>query len=98
MKKLIELWKVNCDNCEAVKPTLAELEKEGYEFEKHNITSPEGKGLISEYQDKIIENNKKLGFNPEYLFTPTFLNPKTRAVLAFEGRAPTKEELIKFAI
>ena len=97
MKKLIELWKVNCDNCEAVKPILTELEKEGYEFERHNITSPEGTRLISEYQDKIIENNKKLGFDPEYLFTPTFLNPKSEEVLAFEGRAPTKEELINFA-
>ena len=72
MKKLIELWKVNCENCEAVKPTLTELEKEDYEFEKQNITSPEGKRLISEYQDKIIKNNKKLGFNPEYLFTQLF--------------------------
>ncbi len=97
MKQLIELWKINCENCEAAKPILAELEKEGYEFEKHNITSPEGKKLISEYQEKIIANNKKLGFDPEYLFTPTFLNPKTGEVLAFEGRAPTKEELINFA-
>ncbi|MCH8035471.1 MAG: hypothetical protein IH950_17165, partial [Bacteroidetes bacterium] len=87
MKKLTELWKVNCDNCEAVKPILTDLEKDGYEFERHNITSPKGKNLIAEYKDKIIENNKKLGFDPEYLYTPTFLNSKTSEVLAFEGRA-----------
>ncbi len=98
MKKLIELWKVNCDNCEAVKPILAGLEKEDYEFEKHNITSPEGKRLISEYQDKIIENNKKYRFPMEYLFTPTFINQKSGEILAFEGRAPTKEELTSFAV
>ena len=97
MKKLIELWKVNCDNCEAVKPIVEELEKEDYEFEKYNITLPSGKKLISEYQEKIIENNKKYDFPPEYLFTPTFLNPQSGGVLAFEGRAPTKEELINLA-
>ncbi len=37
MKKLIELWKNDCEHCEAVKPIVEELEKEGFTFK--NIIS-----------------------------------------------------------
>ncbi len=97
MKKIIELWKTECGNCEAVKPTIVELEKEGYSFEKYNIASQNGEGLTRQYKDKIIENNKKNSFPLEYLFTPTFINPESDEVLAFEGRAPSKKELVEFA-
>lgn len=75
MKKLIELWKVICDNCEAVKPTLSDLEKEEYEFARFNIDLDKGQKLMQKYKDKIIENNE---------------------VLAFEGRAPSKKEIVEF--
>lgn len=97
MKKLIELWKTRCGNCEAVKPTLSDLEKEGYEFKKFNVTSDEGQKLIQQYKDKIIENNEKHNFPLEYLFTPTFINPENDEILAFEGRGPSKKEIVEFA-
>lgn len=97
MIKLIELWKDECGNCEAVKPTLVELEKEGYNFDKYNITSHNGEQLIKQYKVKIIENNKNHSFPLEYLFTPTFINPESGEILAFEGRDPSKKELLEFA-
>ena len=58
MKKLIELWKTNCEHCEAVKPTVEQLEKDGYVFEKHNIEEAEGEKIIDEYINEIDENIK----------------------------------------
>ena len=94
-KKLIELWKTDCKDCEAAKPIVAELEKEGYEFEKHNIEDLEGRRLWEDYASEIDENSIRQGYETGYIYTPTFVNPKTRKVLAFSNRAPTKEELVR---
>jgi len=97
MKKLIELWKTNCEHCEAVKSTVKELECEGYIFEKHNIEEKEGEKLWHEYANEIDENNKKMGYEQGYIYTPTFINPKTQSVVAFTDREPTKDELMQLA-
>ena len=97
MTKLIELWKTNCGDCEALKPTIAELEKEGYEFDKYNIADPAGKKIIEEYQNEITSLSKEKGYNPEYLYTPTLINPKTRQVIFYPDQPPSKEEVIKLA-
>ncbi len=92
---LIELWKNGCRDCEAVRPIVEELEYEGYSFEKHNIENPSGRKLWEEYLSEIDENSRNRGYKESYIYTPTFINPKTRKVIAFSDRAPTKEELIK---
>lgn len=97
MIKLIELWKTGCADCDKLKPTLAELEKEGYNFDKYNILSEKGKNTISEYQKEIVDYTKKHGYNPEYLYTPTLINPKNRRVLLYPDKPPTKEEVVKLA-
>lgn len=96
--KVIELWKTDCKDCEAAKPIVAELEREGYEFEKHNIEDPEGNRLWEEYSQEIDENSIRQGYETGYIYTPTFINPATRKVIVFEDRAPTKEELISLAM
>lgn len=95
MKKLIELWKTNCEHCEAVKTTVAELEKEGFTFEKHNIEDKDGEALWQDYVIEIDTNNKKMGYDLGYIYTPTFINPETREVIAFVDREPMKNELIR---
>ena len=30
-----------------------------------------------------------------YIYTPTFINPETRKVLAFTDKAPSREELLQ---
>ena len=70
-KKLIELWKTDCKDCEAAKPIVAQLEKEGYEFEKHNIEDPEGRRLWEEYSSEIDENSIRQGYETGYIYTPT---------------------------
>jgi len=95
MKKLIELWKNNCEHCQAVKPIVEQLEREGFTFEKHNIEEEEGFTLMNDYIKEIDANNKKMGYQERYIYTPTFINPQTRVVLAFDDREPTKDELIK---
>jgi len=95
MKKLIELWKPNCEHCEAVKPIVAELEKEGFTFEKHNIEEKEGFILMNDYIKEIEQNNERLGSDAGFIYTPTFINPQTRKVTAFNDREPTKEELLQ---
>ncbi len=45
--KLIELWKNDCEDCEQARPIVAELEKEGYQFEKHNIEDAEGRKVLA---------------------------------------------------
>lgn len=96
--KLIELWKNNCMDCEAAKPIVEELEREGFAFDKHSIEDdPEGGKLWGEYAEEIDKNNQRLGYETGYIYTPTFINPKTREVIAFADRAPTKEEILKLA-
>lgn len=97
MKKLIELWKTNCEHCEAVKPTVKELEIEGYIFEKHNIEEKEGEALWHGYMKEIDENNRKMGYEQGYIYTPTFINPESRTLIAFTDREPSKKELINLA-
>lgn len=97
MTKLIELWKTDCSDCEALKPIIMELEKEGYEFEKYNIATEAGKKIIAEYQKDITEHSKKQKYNPEYLYTPTLINPKTRGMLFHADMVPSKEEVKKLA-
>jgi len=92
---VIELWKENCEHCEAVRPILVELEKEGYMFESYNIETVSGRKILEEYFLEINKNSKEKGYDEGYIYTPTFINPKTRKVLAFTDRAPTKEELMK---
>lgn len=92
--KIIELWKDDCEDCEAAKPIVEELEKMGYEFEKHNIESPEGRKLWEKYEEEIDKNSIRQGYDTGYIYTPTFINPKTREVLAYTDRAPTRKELI----
>lgn len=94
MKKLIELWKTDCSDCEAAKPIIAKLEREEYTFEKHNIQDQIGRGIWEEYLSEIDENSRNQGYDEGYIYTPTFINPKTRKVLAFADRSPTREELI----
>lgn len=94
---LIELWKNDCEHCEATKPILDELEKEGYEIERFNIETPEGEEVWRNYSKEIDENNKKMGYELGYIYTPTLVNPKTRKLIAFQDRAPRKDELIHLA-
>ncbi len=95
--KLIELWKEDCVDCEVVKPIVEELEREGCEFEKHNIKGTEGRRRWAEYEQEIDENSQRQGYETGYIYTPTFINPKTRKILAYSDRSPTKEELIELA-
>lgn len=92
--KLIELWKPDCEDCEAAAPVVAELEKEGYKFEKYNSETPEGQDVWEKYANLIDEYSRSRGWETGYIYTPTFINPKTRKILAFADRPPTKEELI----
>lgn len=96
-QKLIELWKTNCEHCEAVESTIKQLESEGYVFEKHNIEEKDGETLWHEYVKEIDKNNKKMGYEQGYIYTPTFINPENRNLIAFTDREPTKEELISLA-
>lgn len=96
--KIIELWKNDCRDCEAAKPIVAELEREGYEFEKRNIVDPAGEKLWDEYAKEIDEYSESQDWETGYIYTPTFINPATRKVMAFADRPPTKQELVKFAM
>jgi len=97
MKKLIELWKTNCEHCEAVKHTVEELIKDGYEIKKHNIEEQDGFVLMNEYMKEIDQNNVRLGYDTGFIYTPTFINPQARSILSFNNREPTREELVKLA-
>lgn len=96
-QQIIELWKNDCEHCEAVKPTLENLEKEGFTFEKHNIEEQDGESLWHEYATEIDANNKKMYYELGYIYTPSFINPQTRIVLSFNDREPTRAELIQLA-
>lgn len=95
--RLIELWKPECEDCEAAKPVIAELEKEGFEFERHNIFEHAGHEIWEENAEEIDAYSRKMGWEEGYIYTPTFINPKNRKVLAFANRPPTKDELIQLA-
>ncbi|MDO8621122.1 MAG: hypothetical protein Q7R31_02480 [Candidatus Levybacteria bacterium] len=95
--KLIELWKNDCEHCEATKPILDELEKEGYGIERFNIETLGGEKVWKSYSKEIDENNRKMGYELGYTYTPTIINPKTRKLIAFQDRAPKKEELMHLA-
>ena len=95
--KLIELWKNNCEHCEATEPIIKELEQEGYTFDRFNIETPEGEKVWKSYSKEIDENNKKIGYQLGYIYTPTLINPRTRTLIAFQDRAPKKEEIISLA-
>ncbi|MBI2040062.1 glutaredoxin family protein [Candidatus Microgenomates bacterium] len=95
--KLIELWKNDCEHCETTEPILNELEKEGYEIERFNIETPEGEKIWRSYTKEIDENNKKMGYELGYIYTPTIINPKTGQLKAYKDRAPKKEEIIALA-
>lgn len=95
--KVIELWKTDCEDCEAARPIVEELEKEGYEFEKHNIHEPDGSKLWNDFAGEIDKYSQSQGWETGYIYTPTFIRPDTRRILAFSDRPPTKEELINFA-
>lgn len=96
-QKLIELRKNDCEHCEATDPVIKELEQEGYTFDRFNIETPEGEKVWRSYSEEIDENNKKMGYALGYIYTPTIINPKTRKLIAFQDRAPKKDELIQLA-
>lgn len=95
--KLIELWKNDCEHCEATEPIIKELEKDGLVFERYNIENTEGEKVWRSYSKEIDENNKKMGYELGYIYTPTIINPKTRKLIAFQDRAPKKDELMQLA-
>lgn len=58
---------------------------------------PDGRSLWDKYELAIDEFSQSQGWETGYIYTPTFINPKSGKVIAFADRAPAKEELIKFA-
>lgn len=92
--KLIELWKPDCQDCEAAKPIIADLEAEGYLFEKNNIMEPAGRSLWDQYEQAIDDFSRSQGWETGYIYTPTFINPKSGKIIAFADRAPKKDELV----
>lgn len=97
MNKLIELWKTGCGNSRAVKPIVKQLEKEGYIIEKYNISTKKGREVWDGYSKEIDQNSKKKGYEKGYIYTPTFINPKTREALAIANSHPTKSQLVGLA-
>lgn len=97
MKKLIELWKTDCKHCKEVIPILKELEQIGYEFERYNVETPAGQKVWQDYLDNINNYNMSQGYDINFIYTPTFINPQTKMVLAFEDRHPSREEVIQLA-
>lgn len=97
VNNLIELWKTNCGNSRAVKPIVKELENEGITFEKYNIFTVEGKKVWDSYAKEIDYNSKKRGYELGYIYTPTFINPVTKKVLAIANNYPTKKQIIQLA-
>lgn len=97
VKNLIELWKTGCGNSMAVKPIVKELENEGYRIEKFNIFTKKGKKVWRGYADEIDQNSKKKDYEQGYIYTPTFINPKTREVLAIANSYPSKAQIIELA-
>ncbi len=96
-QKIIELWKDDCEHCEATKPILDELEKEGYQFDRFSVETDEGQKVWQEYLDVINNYNMTQGYDVNFINTPTLINPLTKQVISYEDKAPTKEEIIKLA-
>lgn len=94
---IIELWKNDCEHCEATKPILDELEKEGFEIERYNIETEEGRKVWEKYLDVINNYNKSLGYDINFIYTPTLINPTFRQALSYPDRAPTKREIVELA-
>ncbi|MBI2012245.1 hypothetical protein HYS91_05775 [Candidatus Daviesbacteria bacterium] len=97
MQKLIELWKNDCEHCEATKPILDELEKEGYQIDRFNVEEEEGEKVWQEYLDVINKYNMSQGYDVNFIYTPTLINPVSKQVISYEDRGPTKEEVVKLA-
>lgn len=95
--KLIELWKNNCEHCEATKPILDELEKEGYRFDRFDVETPEGQKVWQEYSEIINNYNRSQGYDVDFVYTPTLVNPTTQQALSYPDRAPAKEEIVQLA-
>lgn len=95
MNKIIELWKTNCEHCEATNPILDRLEKEGYQIERFNVETEEGQKIWQEYLDVINNYNMSQGYDANFIYTPTLINPITKQIVSYPDRAPTKGEIIK---
>lgn len=96
-KKVIELWKGDCQECQMVSPLIKELNKEGYQFQQHNIADKKGNKLWGDFEKEIDAYSRKHSWEEGYIYTPTFIRPDTRVVMAVESKIPTKDDLIKFA-
>ncbi|MBI2595949.1 thioredoxin family protein [Candidatus Daviesbacteria bacterium] len=96
-QKIIELWKNDCEHCEATEPILKELEKEGYQSTRYNVETNEGQKVWQEYLDIINKYNTSQGYDVNFIYTPTLINPLSKQALSYPDRAPTKEEIIKLA-
>ncbi|MBI2314453.1 hypothetical protein HYU93_00110 [Candidatus Daviesbacteria bacterium] len=94
---IIELWKNDCEHCEATKPILDELEKEGYEIDRYNVETPQGRIVWKKYLDTINNYNKSQGYDENFIYTPTLVNPTSLQVISYPDRAPTKDEIINLA-
>jgi len=97
MKKLVELWKMNCEHCEATEPILKELEKEGYQIDRFNVETPKERKVWEEYLDAINNYNMSQGYDVNFIYTPTLINPVSKHVLSYPDKAPTKEEIMELA-
>lgn len=96
-QKIIELWKNDCEHCEATDPILKELEKGGYQFERYNVETPQGQKVWQEYLDIINNYNTSQGYDVNFIYTPTLLNPLSKKIISYPDRTPTKEEIIILA-
>lgn len=72
-KKVIELWKGDCEECQMVNPTIKKLQGEGYDFEQQNIAGKVGNKLWGEYESEIDAYSEKQGRETGYIYTPTFI-------------------------
>lgn len=94
---IIELWKNDCEHCEATEPILAELEKEGFEIERYNVETEKGRKVWQEYLDVINKYNMSKGYDVNFIYTPTLINPLSKRVISYPDRAPTKGEIVRLA-
>lgn len=76
---------------------MEELEKEGFLFDKINVESNEIRKIWQEYHTGINRFSKKNGWEENVIYTPTFINPQSKKVLAFAKGAPSREDLIMLA-
>ena len=95
--KVIELWKGDCDECQMVSSTIKKLQKDGYNFQQHNIADGRGRKYWDEFANEIDVFSKKKGWEEGYIYTPTFIRPDTRKILAVQNNIPSQDELVEFA-